>query len=108
MGSAALLGCAVPVGCAKKSTLIAAVSLALSLVFDCEPQSISFSFEKKNRLPSLTPAGRAGCPPTPRARLMPTARRNGAAPNRAVSQEAGLADGEASDDMPLRAVRAGP
>ena len=36
----------------------------------------------------------------------PTARGNGAAPNRAVSQGAGLADGEASDDMPLRTVRA--
>ena len=35
----------------------------------------------------------------------PTARRNGAAPNRADSQGAGLADGEASDQIPLRGVR---
>ena len=59
----------------------------------------------KNHLPSLTLTGRSGCTPTPEARLMPHRARNGAAPNRADSQGTGLADGEASDEIPLRGVR---
>ena len=62
---------------------------------------------KKNHLPSLTPRGPRGLPPDASARSTPhRAPLSGAAPNRADSQGADRPDGEASDEITLRGVRA--